>query len=383
MRFLNFIAKNVLRRPVRSLLTGLGVAVAITAVVALLGVSNGFEQSQRDMLKDRGIDLVVIKPGLGDPSTARLSEAIGDKLRELPEVAEVSPVLTDKVKMNNSPIPAPVNGYLPDSIGMKRLKVDPPGRLLSAEDKDGVLLGAILAKNRGKKVGDMIDIEGTNFRVVGIFQGSSMMENTGAVVLLSALQKLMEREEQVSEFQLVLKSGLAANSDALARVRGEIKSLKDPAGKPYGLDVETTEQYVQSSNETKLSKGMAWMTSAIALVIGAVGMLNTMIMSVLERTQEIGILRAIGWRKGRIMQMILGESFVLSLLGALAGAVGAFLLTRLLAGLPAAQGLVKPDISPHVYLTGLVMALLVGLVGGAYPAYRGARLPPTEALRYE
>ncbi len=383
MRFFNFIAKNVLRRPVRSLLTGLGIAVAIAAVVALLGVSNGFEESQRDMLKDRGVDLVVIKPGLGDPSTARLTQSIGDKLQALAEVAEVGPVLTDKVKMNNSPIPAPVNGYLPGTIGMSKLAVEPPGRLLTAEDKDGVLLGAILAKNRGKNVGDTIDIEGTDFKVVGIFQGATVMENGGAVVLLSALQKLMEREGQVSEFQLVLKSGVADDPAALAHVRGEIKSLKDAAGKPYGLDSETTEQYVQNSNETKLSKGMAWMTSAIALVIGAVGMLNTMIMSVLERTQEIGILRAIGWRKSRIMQMILGESFVLSVAGALAGAGGAFLLTRLLASLPAAQGLVKPDIRPEVYLTGLLMALLVGLVGGAYPAYRGARLPPTEALRYE
>src|SRR4030088_1339182 len=96
MQFISFIAKNVLRRKVRSALTGVGVAVAIAAVVALLGVSRGFEESSRSMLKDRGVDIIVVRAGLGQQATARIDEAIGQKIAELPEVNKVAPVLIDR-----------------------------------------------------------------------------------------------------------------------------------------------------------------------------------------------------------------------------------------------------------------------------------------------
>ena len=368
----------------RSILTGIGVAVAIAAVVALLGVSRGFEDSSRSMLSSRGVDIVVVRAGLGQQTTARLDESIGRQIGQLPEVSQVAPVLTDRVRLPGTALPVPVTGYPAGSFALGRLNVEPGhGRTLEAGDKDGVLLGAILARNLGKKPGDMVKIEDRDFHVVGVFQGSSMFENGGAVALLPDLQTLMERVGQVSEFQVVLKKQFKTDEAAQQHVQREVKTLHDPQGKAYGLDALTTEQYVDNSNEVKLSQAMAWMTSAIALIIGAVGMLNTMIMSVLERTQEIGILRAIGWRKLRIMRMILWESFTLSLAGAVVGSLAAEVLTQVISRLPAANGMVVPNISPAVVGIGFLLALLVGLVGGAYPAYRGASLAPTEALRYE
>jgi putative ABC transport system permease protein len=128
---------------------------------------------------------------------------------------------------------------------------------------------------------------------------------------------------------------------------------------------------------------MAWITTAIALVIGSIGMLNTMMMALMERTQEIGTLRAIGWRRPRIVALILGESLALSVLGAMAGTLLAWGALHLLKRLPAVRG----DLSPHITLValaaGVTVTLLFGVLGGGYPAYRGASLLPAEAIHEE
>jgi putative ABC transport system permease protein len=112
-------------------------------------------------------------------------------------------------------------------------------------------------------------------------------------------------------------------------------------------------------------------------------MLNTMVMSVFERTREIGILRAIGWRPSRVVRMILMESMLLSLGGAIVGTAGGIGLTLLLSRMPFVNGAIQNSVSPVIIAKGFIIALLVGLIGAAYPAFRGARLLPTEAIRHE
>lgn len=133
----------------------------------------------------------------------------------------------------------------------------------------------------------------------------------------------------------------------------------------------------------RMAHSMAWMTSVIAVLVGGIGMLNTMIMSVVERIREISILRAIGWRKSRIMAMILGESMILSIAGGALGAVGAILLIGYLTTLPTVAGFMTGRIAPEVILKGFFLALAVGVLGGLFPAYRAAQLMPSDGLRSE
>jgi putative ABC transport system permease protein len=108
-----------------------------------------------------------------------------------------------------------------------------------------------------------------------------------------------------------------------------------------------------------------------------------MMMAVFERTREIAMLRAIGWKRRRVIAMILGEATLLSIAGSILGIMLAVILVRFLANLPASGRLVEGDVSPSVMLQGLVLAVLLGLIGGLYPAWSAAKLPPVEGLRHD
>jgi putative ABC transport system permease protein len=123
--------------------------------------------------------------------------------------------------------------------------------------------------------------------------------------------------------------------------------------------------------------------SLIALLIGVISMLNTMAMSVLERTQEIGILRAVGWPRRRVVFMVLGEAVVLGLAAAAVGAVLAVATTYLLTLSPRASAFIEGGIAPWVILQGFGVTILIALIGGAFPALRASRLLPTEAIRHD
>jgi putative ABC transport system permease protein len=130
-----------------------------------------------------------------------------------------------------------------------------------------------------------------------------------------------------------------------------------------------------------MAQRVAWILSWIAIVIGSIGMLNTMAMSVAERVREIGTLRAVGWRRRRIVGLVLGEALLLSIAAAAVGIVAAICMNRLLTQFPATSGIISGRIAVPVMLDGMAMAVLVGLAGAVYPAFWAASLSPTEAMR--
>jgi putative ABC transport system permease protein len=140
---------------------------------------------------------------------------------------------------------------------------------------------------------------------------------------------------------------------------------------------------VQGDTQIRLVKSMAWATSVIAMVLGSVGVLNTMMMTVFERTREIGILRALGWRRTRVLNLVLGEAAALGLTGSLLGTALGFAGVKALAQAPMASIFITADLPPAVLLVGVLLGLGLSLVGGLYPALRAAALEPSEALRHE
>jgi putative ABC transport system permease protein len=374
VRFFTLIAKNVLHRPVRTVLTTIGLAIAIAAVIILVGISWNFQNSFMAIYNSKGIDLVVVHAGSSNQLASSLDEKMADRLRTIEGVADVAPSLVDTVAFEDKNLASVLlNGWVAGSLLFRGIRVL-DGRALQQGDDRVVMLGRVLAMTLGKKAGDPISVSGEPFHVAGVFESDSWFENGGMVMPLATLQKMMGREGQVTGILIQAK---ASDDESIRALRKRIEStIPNVAATP-------ARDHVQSDTQIRLAKAMSWTTAAVALLLGSVGMLNTMLMSIFERTREIGILRAVGWRRKRVLALVLGEALVIALVGTLLGTVLAVIGLRLITLAPTARGFINPNLPPEVLGIALAMGICLSLLGGLYPAARAAALEPTEALRYE
>lgn len=373
---LSLIWKNVASRRVRSGLTILGLAVAIGAVVSLVGIARGFRQSLLDLLRGHQVDLTVCRQNMTDRTNSSLEESLADQIRAIPGVRIVEPTLAERVSLENgNAFGVFTQGLRPESELLKSFKLA-DGRYFKAGETREALIGSGLANELGKKVGDSIEFfAGTPFSIVGVFNAEGVMDSHSIVVPLQEMQKLTDRSGQVSTFLVMVDPGFI--QDDLNAICNKITHLGS------GLAAQPSQAFVMSDPKLKMASGMAWVTSFLALLIGSIGMLNTMSVSVFERTREIGVLRAIGWRRSRIVGMVLSEATLLSLAGATLGTLGAFGFIMLLLQFPTAKGLISMKFEWDLLGSGYGIALGVGLLAAAYPAWQAALMPPTEALRHD
>lgn len=388
MYFVSFILKNLTRRPVRTVLTVLGLAVAVGSMIALLGVSDNVEKSVEAAFDTRRVDLIVMQKNKPMGLDSEFSEYMVEATRQIPEVDRVSEGVVSNANMQREDGSVNdnfflVQGWKPDNFGFEDMTII-EGRMLTKDDKHKVMLGQTLATNMNKKVGDkfiFVADPDHPYEVIAVFKSRVVFEEGGAIVSFKDGQALTGKK--VTGFSIRAKRTSEDGTAEVNIVKKKVAELRDPNDPTARLDAQSPDKYVQSVQQLKLIRAVSWLVSVIAFAIGVITMLNTMAMSVLERTQEIGILRAVGWPRGRVIRMILGESVLLAIAAALAGTVvaagGLFLLTRS----PRVNGFVEPGLSPWVIVVGTAITVVIGVVGGLYPAYRAAQLLPTEALRHD
>jgi putative ABC transport system permease protein len=375
MYFTTMTFRNVMRRPLRSALTLTAVALAVCAVVSLVGIATGFKDTFMDFYQGVDVDLLVVRSGSARRLTSTLDEGLGDRIQQIEGVKEVIPGLADVVSFSDVGLyVVPVSGLVPETRVFESMKPISGRRLLASDDR-GVMIGVTLADSLGKKTGDLLDVvEGEPYRVIGVYDSFNVIQNGSLVISLAELQRLMGREGEVSGFSIVTTD--PGDLDMIDRVADQVSELETE------ITVRPTREHVESLSEIQLAIAMAWLTSTVATVIGAVGVLNTMFMSIQERTLEIGLLRAIGWSRWRIIAMILLEAILLAILGAAIGVLVSLVLVALLTRMPAVNGLIEGHISWLVVGQGFAIAIIVGLVGGLLPAIRASKLSPAEALRH-
>src|SRR6266496_681464 len=373
MSFSMLILKNLLRRRWRSGLTIIGIAVGIGAMVALTSIAWGFERSWLDVYRERGTDLIVTKQGSRSGIPATFSGEIKTELQALPHVQEATALLGDMFSIEDAPVTLVLGWELHSSLWNHLNLIQ--GHWPTEASTNNIVIGAITAEMLGKSLGDRIQIETEEFTVCGIFTSSALVENAGIIMPLSEMQILTERQGLVNFFEMRLDRDTTAAE--LERLRTLIKT------KFKGLIAFSPGEVPQANAGIQIAKAMSLATSLIALVVGAIGVMNTLLMSVFERLQEIGILLALGWKPRQILRMILFESLSLSFAGGVIGCALGFVVVRFLLASPWIRGKITGEVPPLVLGTALLIALFLGMLGGIYPAWVGSRIPPVPALRHE
>ena len=373
MIFLALVGKNLLRRPTRSLLTIAGIAIGIGAVVALASLAWGFEKSWERAYAVRGTDLVVTKVTSQSPLAAPFDGGIKDQLLRLPHIEKATGLLSDMVSVEDSPTVL-VFGWELQGFLWEHLQLI-EGRWPANDSDKCVVIGTLASTVLKKSLGAPIQVETGEFTVCGIFKSGALVENSAIVMALPQLQNIMGNPGRINFLNLRVTPG--TTPEQLEQLRQTIKNRMP------GFQAFSTDEVARHNTAIQMAKAMSWATSAIALIVGAVGVMNTVLMSVFERIHEIGVLLAIGWRRSRIVRMILYESVVLSFLGGLVGIALGCVAVQLLMASPWMILKIEVELSWHLFSIAFAIALGLGVLGGLYPAFLGSRLHPNEAMRYE
>jgi putative ABC transport system permease protein len=222
-------------------------------------------------------------------------------------------------------------------------------------------------------VGDHVVLDRERFLVVGVYETGERWRDSAAIAPLETVQRLASKRDVVTGVHVVVTPGRDPHAVAAA-IERELPQL---------AAIETADDYAEVDQGFKIMDAANLAISLLAVGIGAIGVMNTMIMSVFERTREIGILRAVGWRGRRILRMILLESLFLCLLAAAIGVGLGILASRAVLLVPAVSSLLAPAYTAEVFGRALAVGIAVAVAGALYPAVRAVRLSPMEALRYE
>ncbi len=359
--------RNLWRRRTRTALTVLGIGIGIAAIIALGGYVKGMDNIMTQMWRASQIDIFAIEAGV-DSDFSAIDERVGARIATRPDVRAVSGIIMSGVSTPENPMLL-IFGYHPRELAIRHFRIR-EGRPL--EGSREAIVGRKLADEMGLQVGDALRLMDSNFRVVGIFETGLAYEDIALVIGLREAQALLGKPRQVMMYGITLRDPRQAE-----RVRDELEAAFPEVD--FALSSDATE----TMSDFAVLQEMVGQISFLAIFIGAVGMLNTMLMSVLERTREIGVLRAVGWRRRRVLGMILRESLVLGVGGGICGILLGLVIGKSVELLPGVWGALKPLYTPQLLAQAVVIGMLAGVVGGLYPAWRATRMRPVEALRYE
>lgn len=371
MRLGSLILKNVLRQKTRTALTLLGISIGIATIITLGAVADGLGEAFGGVVDAGDADFLVGQYGSSDLSFSRIDADAIERLAEDEDIQSVEGVNLAFTAVGGNPF------FL--VLGVNENAIELGGFTLIEGDvtypaQDEVLLGKVAVGTIGADVGDTVTFFGNDFTVVGVYETGEQMQDGGALVRADVLQDLTENEGNYS-----LAFVEAADGANITELTARIDSEYDGEL----VTIKNADEISRIDSGTEIIDGASWMISALAIVIGGIGVMNTMIISVFDRIREIGVLKAVGWRRRTVMMMVLGEAVIIGLAAVVTGTLLAFLVLVPLAQTDMARAFIQPSYNIGLWVRATVVAVLVSVIGGLYPAWKAANLSPVEALRYE
>jgi putative ABC transport system permease protein len=393
--------KAISRNKLRSFLTMLGMVIGVGCVIVVVAIGNGASQSIQSTINSLGTNFIMIFPGASTSGGARiftgnstLTAEDGEAIKtEAPDVAYVSPQVRSAAQV--------VAGELNWGTSIVGVSTDYPlirawntaqGDFFTDTDVKAAskvcVLGNTVAENlfpNDQAVGQIVRIKNVPFRVVGILEkkGGNMMGQDQDDTILAPYTTVMKRLSGKTRIDMLNVS--AASASAVQQAQNEIDSIlrqrhRIGPGQDADFQMRSQEEIASASAQQMNTLRMLLLViAAVSLVVGGIGIMNIMLVSVTERTREIGIRMAIGAKGRHVLTQFLFEAITISVLGGLIGVLLGVAVSKLIAA-KAGWPIV---VSPESILLAFGVAGFVGIFFGFYPARKASRLDPIEALRYE
>lgn len=399
--FVKFAFGTFAHRPVRSWLTMLGIFVGIASVVALISIGEGLTAAVNEQFQQLGTDKIMISPGNSffgiGPGAVKLYDNDVEAVRKVAGVKIAGSMIykTAKIKFNDKTAYLWTSGMPTDETmklieDMQALKIK-DGRMIKEGDKYKAVVGSLLRTGKDKfgkeiRVGDKILIEGQAFEVIGVLGVVGNPEDDSQLLIpLEAAREVFNEKDEVAIIFAQAQDGFDIEKSAENIKKGLRKHRNLKEGEE-DFTVQTSEELMRSFNTIFfIIQAVIFGIAGISLVVGGIGIMNTMYTAVLERTQEIGVMKAVGARNSDIAKIFLMESGMLGLFGGAIGIVIGVMISKAISYAAAVQGvsMLKSYFPSYLMAGALAFSFIIGAVSGTLPALQAAKLKPVEALRYE
>jgi len=392
----------------RSTLTILGVVIGVAAVISLMSIGRGSQAAITNNIESMGTNLLFISPGAstqegvrgaqGSAGTLTLEDA--EAISEAPAVVAVAPQVQSfaQVVAGRQNARTRVIGVTPEYQFVRNFPLAQGDFITASQVKNRakvVVLGSSVSETlfgRLSPIGEPVKINGIQYKVIGVLEskGGTGLGSQDDVIMapITTVQDRLSLQRTTSGGRSVqsinVQVGNAADIDAATQQISAILRERHDISGDDDFTITSQQDMVQTLNEsTGVFVLFLAAIAGISLLVGGIGIMNIMLVSVTERTREIGIRKSVGARRQDILLQFVVESATLSLLGGGIGILLGWGISRLISGLSISGTTINTVMSADILILAVSVSAAIGIVFGLYPAYRAARLNPIDALRYE